>query len=145
MSCLLAGAYFAGCLLRSYSFYMSTLTKADFLAAFRLRTKTAALRVIKLYQSLPRTDKAQIIGKQLLCSATSVAANYRAVCRVRSSKEHYAKLSICVEEADESQFWLELLGESNILPTSRLAELQQEYLEIVSVLEKARSTHRGNW
>ena len=121
---------------------MDTTTKVEFISAFKQRTKNAALRIIRLYQSLPRTGEAQIVGKQLLRSATSVAANYRAVCRARSGNEQFAKLCICVEEADESQLWLELLGEAGIVPQARLTDLMQEYLEIVSVLEKARSTHR---
>ena len=121
---------------------MNPGSKIDFINVFRQRTKSAALRVIRLYQGLPHTADAQVIGKQLLRSATSVAANYRAVCRARSGKEQYAKLCICVEEADETQFWLEMLGEAGIVPTGRLADLEQEFLEIVSVLEKARSTHR---
>ena len=122
---------------------MEATLKTHFVEYFRQRTKTVALRIIKLYQSLPRTTEAQVIGKQLLRASTSVAANYRAVCRARSKQEQYAKLCICVEEADECQFWLELLGEAEIIAPIRLADLQQEYLEIVSVLEKARSTHRG--
>ncbi|MCB2379944.1 four helix bundle protein [Hymenobacter sp. BT635] len=121
---------------------MDTTTKVEFISTFKQRTKNAALRIIKLYQSLPQTGEAQIVGKQLLRSATSVAANYRAVCRARSGNEQFAKLCICVEEADESQLWLELLGEAGIVPYARLTDLMQEYLEIVSVLEKARSTHR---
>jgi four helix bundle protein len=119
-------------------------SKTDFINAFRQRTKAAAVRVIKLYQNLPPTGEAQVLGKQLLRSATSVAANYRAVCRARSAKEQYAKLCICVEEADESQLWLEILREAGIVSEAKLTGLEQEYLEIVSVLEKARSTHRGN-
>jgi four helix bundle protein len=124
--------------------HMDSYTKVDFINAFRQRTKNAALRVIRLYQNLPSTGEAQVLGKQLLRSATSVAANYRAVCRSRSAKEQYAKLCVCVEEADESQLWLELLRESGIIPETRLSDLEQEFLEIVSVLEKARSTHKGN-
>jgi four helix bundle protein len=126
-----------------YSQHMDSSTKVDFINAFRQRTKAAALRIIKLYQSLPPTGEAQVLGKQLLRSATSVAANYRAVCRARSAKEQYAKLCVCVEEADESQLWLELLGESGIVSETKLAGLGQKFLEIVSVLEKARSTHKG--
>ena len=122
---------------------MDSSTKVDFINAFRQRTKAAALRVIKLYQSLPQTGEAQVLGKQLLRSATSVAANYRAVCRARSAKEQYAKLCVCVEEADESQLWLEILRESGIVSETKLTGLEQEYLEIVSVLEKARGTHKG--
>jgi four helix bundle protein len=107
---------------------------------FRNRTKAAALRVIRLYQRLPRTGEAEILGKQLLRSATSVAANYRAACRARSAAEFFAKISICVEEADEAQFWLDLLGDAGIVAEERLVELKQEYLHIVSVLAKARKT-----
>ncbi|MCC3155865.1 four helix bundle protein [Hymenobacter sp. 15J16-1T3B] len=72
----------------------------------RTRTKQAALRVIRLFQQLPRTGEASVLGKQLLRAATSVAANFRAACRSRSTAEWYAKLCICVEESDETQFWL---------------------------------------
>jgi four helix bundle protein len=119
-------------------------SKVDFINAFRLRTKLAGLHVIKLYQGLPNTGEAQLIGKQLLRSATSVAANYRAVCRARSGKEQFAKLCVCVEEADETQLWLEMLGEAGIVASARLADLEQEFLEIVSVLEKARSSHKAD-
>ncbi|UOQ97232.1 four helix bundle protein [Hymenobacter sp. 5317J-9] len=122
---------------------MDSSTKVGFINTFRQRTKTAALRVIRLYQSLPQTGEAQVVGKQLLRSATSVAANYRAVCRARSAKEQYAKLCVCVEEADESQLWLEILRESGIVSADKLTGLEHEYLEIVSVLEKARNTHKG--
>ncbi|PJJ48584.1 four helix bundle protein [Hymenobacter chitinivorans] len=104
----------------------------------RGRTKQAALRVIYLFQHLPRTGEAAIIGKQLLRSATSVAANFRASCRGRSSAEWYAKLCICVEEADETLFWLELLGDANIVAKSRMTALQKEYGEILSILASIR-------
>jgi four helix bundle protein len=79
-----------------------------------------------------------VLGKPLLRSATSVAANFRAACQGRSGAEWYAKLCICVEEADETIFWLELLGDAGIVPKSRLQSLAQEYLEILSVLATAR-------
>jgi len=93
-------------------------SRAEFNQLLRERTKAAALRIIALYQNLPRTGEADVIGKQLLRAATSVAANYRAACRGRSAAEWYAKLCICVEEADESLFWLELLGDAGIIPKS---------------------------
>lgn len=96
------------------------------------------MRIIRLYQQLPRRGEAEILGKQLLRSATSVAANYRASCRARSASEYYAKLCICVEEADETQFWLELLGQASIFPKMRLSELEQEYAAITAVLTTAR-------
>lgn len=116
--------------------------KDSFVEAFRGRTKTASLRVIRLYQQLPRTGEAAVIGEQLLRAATSVAANYRAACRGRSGAEWYAKMCICVEEADEALFWLELLSDAVIFPKAKLADLMQEYLEIVSVLATARKSYK---
>ena len=75
----------------------------------KVRNKRFAIRIVKLFRSLPRTDDARIIGKQVLRAGTSVAANYRAVCRARSKAEFIAKIGIVVEEADETTFWLELL------------------------------------
>ncbi len=106
--------------------------------AMKARTKQLALRVVRLLQNLPKTEEAKIMGRQLLRSATSVAANYRAVCRARSKAELYAKLSICVEEADETLFWLELLRETQIINPARTGELENEAEEILSVLARAR-------
>ena len=81
------------------------------------RTKQFALRIIRLYRSLPAADEARILGKQLLRSGTSVGANYRADCGARSKAEFIAKFGIVLEEADETVYWLELLVESGV--TSR--------------------------
>ena len=108
------------------------------------RTKQFALRIIKLYQALPKSGEAQIIGKQILRSATSVGANYRASCRARSSKEFYSKLSIVIEEADESMFWLELLNESGIIKANLLHDITNETEEIIKVLVSARKTINQN-
>jgi four helix bundle protein len=105
---------------------------------FRQRTQAAALRIIALYQQLPRRGEAEILGKQLLRAATSIAANYRASCRARSAAEYYAKLCICVEEADETQFWLALLWQAGIFPKYRLVELETEYSAVTAVLTTAR-------
>lgn len=113
-------------------------TKEVFVEEFKKRTKQFVLRSIKLFQSLPKTEEARIIGKQFLRSSSSVGSNYRAVCRARSKAEFYAKLSIVVEEADESLFWLEILTESEILPENRLKNLMNEATEIVKVLSTAR-------
>jgi four helix bundle protein len=104
------------------------------------RTKQFALRVVKLYQSLSKSGEEQVIGKQLLRSATSVGANYRAACRARSDNEFLSKISIVIEEADESEFWIELLIESNIIPKERLADLLQEAEEIVKIMVSSRQT-----
>ncbi|MBR5957895.1 MAG: four helix bundle protein, partial [Salinivirgaceae bacterium] len=89
---------------------------------------------------LSKSGEEQVIGKQLLRSATSVGANYRAACRARSDNEFLSKISIVIEEADESEFWIELLIESNIIPKERLADLLQEAEEIVKIMVASRQT-----
>jgi|SRR6185437_12675073 len=120
------------------------MTNIEFAELMKNRTKVLAVRVIKLFQSLPKTDETRIIGKQLLRSATSVAANYRAACRARSQPEYYSKVCIVVEEADETLFWLEILIEANIISQSKLCLLQDETLEILAILSKAKSSIRRN-
>ncbi len=110
----------------------------------RNRTKQFALRVIRLVRALPKTEEARIIGRQLLRSATSVAANYRAVCRARSKAEFLAKTGIVVEESDESQFWLELLVDSGIVPREKLAPLSKEATELVAIFVASQSTAKQN-
>src|SRR3954466_1830578 len=99
----------------------------------RARTKKFALRVIKLYRSLPSGRDAQILGQQLMRSGTSVGANYRAACRARSKAEFIAKLGIVVEEADESVFWLELLIETDIVKHDRMDNLLLEANELLAI------------
>lgn len=86
---------------------MAEVYKADELKG---RSKRFALAIIKLFRDLPRTEEARILGRQLLRSGTSVAANYRAVCRARSKAEFIAKLGVVVEEIDETVFWIELIS-----------------------------------
>ncbi|MGE5084161.1 MAG: four helix bundle protein, partial [Acidobacteriota bacterium] len=76
----------------------------------RDRTKAFAVRIVRLYRSLPYKADAQVLGKQLLRCGTAVAANYRAACRSRSRAEWLAKIGVVVEEADEAVFWLEMLS-----------------------------------
>lgn len=114
------------------------MEKSEFIELFKKRTKQLALDVISFSQRLPNTEEARIMKRQLLGSATSVAANYRAACRSRSSAEFYAKLSIVIEEADETLFWLELISESNTTKPGATKVLEKEVLEILSVMAKAR-------
>src|SRR5216110_1845748 len=90
------------------------------------RTKKFAIRVINLFRSLPRNEEARIIGRQVLRSGTSVAANYRAVCRARSKAEFISKIGVVVEEADETVFWLDMLVETRIVPAQKLTDLLKE-------------------
>ena len=113
--------------------------KRQFVEAFKQRTKVFAIRIIKMYRAISKTEEGRIIGKQILRSGTSVAANYRAVNRARSQAEYIAKLGIVVEEADETLFWLELLEESGIIEVNLLSSIKQEAEEILKILSAAKS------
>ena len=108
----------------------------------KLRTKEFALRVIKLVNSLPKSFVAQTIGKQMLRSATSVGANYRAASRGRSRAEFRAKLGIVLEECDETAYWIELLQESATMPATRLELLRKEADEITAIMVAAINSSR---
>ena len=110
--------------------------------AFKTRTKKLALRVINLSESLPKSTTASVIRRQMLRSATSVGANYRAACRAKSTADMIAKLRIVEEEADETLYWLELLVEANIVPEARLAPLMQETNKIVAMIVTSIKTLR---
>ncbi len=109
-------------------------------AEFKRRTKELALRTIRLIESLPPSVTANILGKQLLRSSTSVGANYRAACRSKSIPDMINKLRIVEEEADESMYWLELIGESNTVSKDRLSGLITEYNEIVAMVVSSQKT-----
>ena len=111
--------------------------------ALKTRTKHFALRVLRLYRSLPRTEEARVLGIQLLRCSTSIGANYRAACRGRSRAEFTAKLGIVAEEADEAVFWLELLQEGNIFPAEKLRGLLGEANELVSIFVSSVRAARG--
>jgi four helix bundle protein len=97
----------------------------------RDRTKQFALRIIRMYSDLPKTEIARVIGKQLLRSSTSVAANYREASRARTDSELAAELGIVEQELDESLLWMELIVESGIVAESRLTELRSECDELL--------------
>ena len=104
------------------------------------RTKQFALRIIRVIRSLPPGPEARIIGHQLLRSGTSVAANYRAVCRARSRPEFLAKLAIVIEEADESAFWLELLVDAGLVTKTKMKDLASEANQLVAIFNASRTT-----
>jgi four helix bundle protein len=95
-----------------------------------------------MFRSLPKTAEAAIIGKQVLRSGTSVAANYRAACRARSKAEFTAKLGVVVEEADETVFWMELLVESGIVSKEKIQSLMSEANELLAIFAASRQTAR---
>src|ERR1041385_8228600 len=106
------------------------------------RTKEYANRVVKLCSALPNNWVAQTLGKQLLRSWTSVGANYRSVCRAKSTSDFINKLRIVEEECDESLFWMELLVENNLVKPSRLTALMDEADEILSIVVSSAKTAR---
>ena len=108
----------------------------------RDRTKAFALRIIRLFRSLPDSRDAQVIGNQLLRSGTSVGANYRAVCRARSKVEFISRLGVVIEEADESVYWLELLVDTKVIKEEKLKSLLQEAQELTKIFNAARNTMR---
>ena len=110
--------------------------------ALEERTKNFAIRVLKMFKTLPRSPDAQVVGRQLLRSATSVAANYRSLNCSRSDKEFASKMNIVLEEADESKFWLELLAGGGIVRPSKLQELNSECVEFVAIFSAALRTTR---
>lgn len=104
------------------------------------RTKRFALRVLKLADALPRSRSGNAIANQLVRSGTSVAANYRAMCRGKSRADFISKAAIVEEEADESCFWLELIIEAELLAKLKVSPLLQEADEITAILVASRKT-----
>jgi four helix bundle protein len=108
----------------------------------RRRTKGFALRIIKLFRGLPKTEEARILGRQVLRSGTAVAANYRSACRGRSRADFISKIGITVEEADETALWLELIVDAGIVKRSKLENLLAEASELVRIFQATRTTAR---
>jgi len=106
----------------------------------RKRTKDFAIRIVRLFRSLPQAREAQIIGNQLLRCGTSVGANYRAACQARSRAEFIAKIGIVAEEADETAFWIELLADIGIMKKEQLDPLCKEAQELKAIFAASRQT-----
>jgi four helix bundle protein len=103
-------------------------------AELKQRTKQFALRIMRLVDALPNTPKGRAIASQLVRSATSVAANYRAACRGRSKAEFVAKVGLVEEEADETVLWLELIIEDKLLPEKKVRALLNEANELTAIM-----------
>lgn len=116
------------------------MERIDFAEAFKNRTKKFVVDKIKFFRTLPKTEEANIIGRQLLRSSSSVGANYRAACRARSRAEFHSKLSIVVEEADESVFWMEVLVEAEVVKIENLIYLTDEANQILKIAAASRKT-----
>ena len=106
------------------------------------RTRAFALAIIRLVEELPRSRSGDVLGNQLLRAGTSVGANYRAACRARSRREFLAKLGVVEEEADEAQFWLELVLERSLADQARTSSLLNEARQLVAIAVASIRTAR---
>ncbi|WP_143306982.1 four helix bundle protein [Chitinophaga vietnamensis] len=108
------------------------------------RTKQFHIAVIKLCDQLPRGIAAYEIGRQLIRSAGSVGANYRAACRAKSKPDFIYKIKVVLEEADESLYWLQILNEAKIITGEIINKLQKEALELVLIFNATDKTAKDN-
>jgi four helix bundle protein len=112
-------------------------------AFLKTRTKEFAKRIIRLVDSLPDSVSGRVLAQQVMRSGTSVAANYRALCRSKSTDDFINKTCIIEEEADETSLWLELIGETDKLPTAKIEPLLKESNELVAIFVASRKTARA--
>ena len=128
------------------NYEMKNFSKDD--RDLRLRTKAFAILVVRFYSKLPKTTEAQVMGKQVLRSGTSVGANYREACRARSKAEFIAKLGDCLKELDETSYWFELLEETGFVPSEVLKPLQKECDELLAIFttiaKKCKASDKGS-
>jgi len=118
--------------------------KDDGNADLVVRTTEFALRIVRMFVALPKTEEARVLGKQVLRSGTSVGANYREAQRARSKAEFIAKIGDCLKELDESTYWLELLVRAEIVTEAKLASLRDENNQLLAIFttisKKAKSS-----
>ena len=112
--------------------------------AMMKRTRDFALRSVRLWQALPQRTDAEVLGKQLLRAATSVGANYRSACHAKSPADFLAKLKICEEEADECEYWLELMVAAELVTARSVAALRREAHELASMFTVGTRTARAS-
>lgn len=119
--------------------------KELFIEQMKKRTKQFAVDVIKFCDSLKTSKASAVVTYQLVKSATSTGANYRAACRARSKNEFFSKICIVVEEADESEYWLEVIDDANLTENKpELKRLLIEANEIVKIVSKAKHSTSNN-
>ena len=108
------------------------------------RTKAFSLRVIRMYSKLPKSEAvAQVLGRQVLRSATSVGANYREACRGRSKAEFISKTGDCLKEIEETEYWLELLVDSGCVSVANMAELLDETRQLIAIFTTINKRSKG--
>src|SRR5688572_24476946 len=107
---------------------------SDKLRDLKARTKAFALRVIRMYSGLPKNDAvAQVLGRQVIRSGTSVGANYREASRARSKAEFISKIGDCLKEVEETEYWLELLVDSSCVSVASMADLLDETRQLIAI------------
>jgi four helix bundle protein len=116
---------------------------ADASTALRARTKAFALRILRVYESLPGTTAPQVLGKQLVRAGTSVGAHYREACRARSLSEFISKIEVGLQELDETAYWLELLVDGGFVPKGRVQELLDQLDELLAMLTASARTAKA--
>jgi four helix bundle protein len=116
----------------------------DKVEGLKKRSRQFALDVLRLVRLFPRTLDAEIVGRQLIKSATSVAANYRAACRSRSASEFISKIGLVGEEADESDFWLDVAISAEITTDVQGSRLAAESRELCAIFTASRNTAKRN-
>ena len=113
-------------------------------AELRERTKRFAIDIISFSSSLPRTEEARVIRRQVIKSGTAIGANYRAVCRPRSNRDFIAKLGVVIEEADDTAYWLEILVDAKLVRPNAAQGLRREVDELIRIFVTSRITARRN-
>jgi len=114
----------------------------EFGEKMKRRTKAFAVQIVKFYKNLPRVDEARVLGRQVLRSGTSVAENYRAVCRAKSNADFISKMGTVVEETDETVLWLELFEDAEVYPIAKFRELKREADELLKIFASSLATAR---
>jgi len=118
------------------------MTNFEFGELMKARTKAFAVQIVKFYRTLPKTDEARVLGRQALRSATSVAANYRAVCRAKSKADFVSKMATVLEETDETTLWLELFEEVDVGSPESVRQLKQESQDLLRLFSSSLATAR---
>ncbi len=108
------------------------------------RTKRFAVAAVRFFSRLPKTEAARVIGHQLLRAGTSVAANYRAACRARSAADFISKISVVLEEVNETLFWLELLMDADIIESRLTSSLSAKCNELLKIFPASVATAKAN-
>ena len=110
---------------------------------FKARTKKLAVAILRQTEKLPRSVAAEVIGRQLIRSGTSIGANYRAACRAKSTTDMINKLKIVEEESDETEYWLELLVEAGLVAQDQIASIYKEADELLAMTVASIKTLRN--